>query len=53
MVMMIIGGALLPPLLGAIADNFGNIAAGYIVPLISFAIVFLYSIMQRRGLRPA
>jgi FHS family L-fucose permease-like MFS transporter len=38
-IMAIVGGALLPPLLGVISDNTGNIQYGYFVPLICFAVV--------------
>ena len=39
LVMSIVGGALLPPLMGWISDVTGNIQTGYIVPLICFAVV--------------
>jgi FHS family L-fucose permease-like MFS transporter len=38
-IMAIVGGALLPPLLGLISDNTGNIQYGYIVPLLCFIAV--------------
>ena len=38
-VMAIVGGALLPPVLGLISDKTGNIQNGYIVPLVSFAVI--------------
>lgn len=38
-IMAIVGGALLPPLLGIISDNTGNIQYGYIVPLLCFIVV--------------
>jgi MFS transporter, FHS family, L-fucose permease len=49
MVMMIIGGALLPPILGIISDSFGSIAWGYMVPLICFAVIGVYGIVQRKS----
>jgi FHS family L-fucose permease-like MFS transporter len=48
MVMMIIGGALLPPILGIISDSFGSIAWGYAVPLFCFAVIAVYGIVQRK-----
>lgn len=48
MVMMIIGGALLPPLLGIISDRFGSISWGYIVPLICFVVILVYGMVQKR-----
>jgi MFS transporter, FHS family, L-fucose permease len=38
-IMSIVGGALLPPVLGIISDSTGNIQYGYIVPLICFVVV--------------
>jgi len=38
-IMSIVGGALLPPLLGIISDKTHNIQYGYIVPLVCFAVV--------------
>jgi FHS family L-fucose permease-like MFS transporter len=42
-VMSIVGGALLPPVLGMISDSTGNIQNGYIVPLICFAVILLFA----------
>ncbi len=42
-VMAIVGGALLPPVLGLISDATGNIQKGYIVPLISFLVILLFA----------
>lgn len=44
-IMAIVGGALLPPLLGAISDATNNIQYGYIVPLICFIVVAWYGFM--------
>lgn len=44
-IMAIVGGALLPPLLGVISDSTGNIQYGYIVPLLCFIAVAWYGIM--------
>lgn len=42
-VMAIVGGAILPLFLGYISDVTQNIQYGYIVPLICFAVVFLFT----------
>jgi FHS family L-fucose permease-like MFS transporter len=39
--MGIVGGALLPKLMGAIADHY-NMSRGFIVPLICFVFIALY-----------
>ena len=41
-IMSIVGGALLPPILGLISDRTQNIQMGYIVPLVCFAFVFWF-----------
>jgi FHS family L-fucose permease-like MFS transporter len=41
-IMAIVGGAILPRIFGMIADATGNIKLGYIVPLVCFAVVFLF-----------
>lgn len=42
-VMSIVGGAILPPVLGWIGDATDNLQYGYIVPLVCFAVVALYA----------
>ena len=42
-VMSIVGGALLPPVLGFISDATGNIQNGYVVPLICFSVILLFA----------
>jgi Fucose permease len=42
LVMMILGGAILPPLQGAIADCTGNISISFIVPLFSYIYLIFY-----------
>lgn len=42
-VMAIVGGALLPPVLGLISDVTGSIQYGYVVPLICFAVILLFA----------
>jgi FHS family L-fucose permease-like MFS transporter len=43
-IMAIVGGALLPPILGYIADATKNIQNGYIVPLICFVVVLWFGL---------
>jgi FHS family L-fucose permease-like MFS transporter len=49
-IMAIVGGALLPPLMGYISDLSGNIQTGYYVPLCCFVVVALYA---WRGWKPS
>lgn len=42
-VMAIVGGALLPPVLGIISDLTGNIQYGYIVPLSCFVVILMFA----------
>jgi len=43
-VMSIVGGAVLPPVLGVISDATGSIQNGYVVPLVCFIVVFIFAI---------
>lgn len=43
-IMSIVGGAFLPPALAYIADHSGNIQYGYVVPMISFAVILYYGL---------
>jgi len=43
-IMSIAGGALLPPLLGFVADKTHNIQYGYVIPMICFAVVLLFGV---------
>ncbi|OAZ05100.1 L-fucose:H+ symporter permease [Flavobacterium succinicans] len=45
-VMSIVGGALLPPVLGLISDITGSIQKGYIVPLICFSVILMFAINE-------
>lgn len=47
-IMAIVGGALLPLLLGYISDETGNIQYGYSVPLICFAVVLAFALKGHR-----
>jgi FHS family L-fucose permease-like MFS transporter len=42
--MSIVGGALLPPVLGYIADVTHSIQLGYVVPLICFVVVLFFGL---------
>lgn len=44
-IMAIVGGALLPPILGYISDSTNNIQYGYIVPLLCFVAVAWYGLI--------
>ena len=48
LVMAILGGALLPPLMGAIADATKNLQIAFIVPLIAYAYVAFYGAKGHR-----
>ena len=43
-IMSIVGGAVLPPLLGYISDTSQNIQHGYVVPLVCFVVVILFAL---------
>ena len=43
-IMSIVGGAILPPVFGWIADSTGNIQLAYIVPLFCFAVILLFGL---------
>lgn len=45
-VMSVVGGALLPPVLGFISDKTGNIQNGYIVPLTCFIVVLIFAVIS-------
>jgi FHS family L-fucose permease-like MFS transporter len=42
LVMAILGGAVLPPLLGKVADVTGNLQLGFVIPLIAYSYVAFY-----------
>ena len=43
-IMSIVGGAVLPPLLGVISDQTNNIQTGYCVPLVCFIVVLFFGV---------
>ncbi|MNY61160.1 L-fucose-proton symporter [compost metagenome] len=49
--MSIVGGAILPPLLGLISDKTGNLQLGYWVPMICFVVVLLFSLANKNNLK--
>ena len=44
LVMMIVGGAIVPTIQGAMADSYGNIQLSFIVPLVCYVYVLFYGI---------
>jgi MFS transporter, FHS family, L-fucose permease len=48
LVMAIVGGAIFPPIQGLIARQTGSLAVGYIVPLVGYAAVAIYGLLERR-----
>jgi FHS family L-fucose permease-like MFS transporter len=53
LVMAIVGGAVLTPLMGLIAERSGNIAMAYTVPLAAFVVIAFYSFVGCRQRGPA
>ena len=50
-IMSIVGGAILPPVMGYISDVTHNIQIGYIVPLICFVVVFLFGLKGHKVIK--
>jgi FHS family L-fucose permease-like MFS transporter len=50
MIMAIVGGAIMPYFMGALADRYST-ALSYLLPLLCFAVVLVYGLRQRRGYR--
>jgi FHS family L-fucose permease-like MFS transporter len=46
-IMSIVGGAVLPPILGIISDKTGSIQNGYFIPFICFIVVLLFALKMR------
>jgi MFS transporter, FHS family, L-fucose permease len=46
-IMSIVGGALLPPMLGIISDKTGSIQNGYFIPFFCFIVVLVFAIKMR------
>jgi FHS family L-fucose permease-like MFS transporter len=51
LVMAVLGGALLPPLQGAVADHFG-VQRSFVVPMVAFAYIAFYGLYGYRAGRP-
>ncbi|MBB1580189.1 L-fucose:H+ symporter permease [Serratia sp. OS31] len=47
MIMAIVGGAIMPYFMGALADRYST-ALSYVLPLLCFGVVFVYGLQQRR-----
>ncbi len=47
-VMAIVGGALLPFIMGSIADSYHSMAPGFVMPLVCFVVVALYGFLWPR-----
>ena len=48
MIMAIVGGAIMPYFMGALADRYST-ALSYLLPLLCFAVVLVYGLRQRRA----
>jgi FHS family L-fucose permease-like MFS transporter len=48
LVMSVLGGAILPPLQGAVADRFG-IQNSFVVPMVAFAFITFYGVYGYRA----
>ncbi len=48
MIMAIVGGAIMPYFMGALADRYST-AISYLLPLLCFAVVLVYGLRQRRA----
>jgi FHS family L-fucose permease-like MFS transporter len=46
-IMSIVGGAMLPPVLGLISDKTGSIQNGYYIPFVCFIVVLLFALKMR------
>ncbi|MFN5416109.1 MAG: MFS transporter [Flavobacteriia bacterium] len=51
LIMMILGGALIPPLQGWLADTMGSIHLSYIIPVLCFSILTIYAIRVKQLLK--
>lgn len=47
LIMAIVGGALITPLQGIISDASGNISLSFVVPLVCFIVILIYSVYVR------
>ena len=51
--MAIVGGAVMTPLMGLISVRTGSIALAYLIPLVAYIVVALYSFVGYRQRGPA
>ena len=51
LVMAIVGGAIIPPLMGLVSDA-SNINLAMLIPALCFAVVYLFAWVSRRDLVP-
>jgi FHS family L-fucose permease-like MFS transporter len=51
-VMAIVGGAIFTPIMGFISVHFGNVAPAYIVPLLAYLFIAIYSFADIRIVVP-
>lgn len=48
-IMSIVGGAIMPPIMGRISDKFHNIQLAYLVPGISFAVILVFGLFNLKA----
>jgi FHS family L-fucose permease-like MFS transporter len=51
-IMSIAGGAVLPPVMAQISDTMGTMQAGYVVPMICFAVTLIFGLFTHRIKQP-
>jgi FHS family L-fucose permease-like MFS transporter len=51
-IMSIVGGAVLPPVMAQISDTMGTMQAGYVVPMICFAVTLVFGLFTHRIKQP-
>jgi FHS family L-fucose permease-like MFS transporter len=48
-IMSIVGGAIMPPIMGRISDKFHNIQLAYLVPGVSFAVILVFALFNLKA----
>ena len=51
-IMSIVGGAVLPPVMAQISDTMGTMQAGYVVPMVCFAVTLIFGLFTHRIKQP-
>lgn len=51
-IMSIVGGAVLPPVMAQISDTMGTMQAGYVVPMVCFAVTLVFGLFTHRIKQP-